>query len=175
MMPSITKFHEQTVSQAYTDDTCYRTGTQMDRQAVLIDICSYFSTWIILLGYPIFSCFTTDVSSSFIYSTISSTLWGGGSELHFYYPKHLFQAVVKFLTLSTFIWFGTICNSSFICTSQLVTMNDKVLYPHRYWDTINFFTKKKPNRKILSYYDSLGKCDQLVSVHSRYLPAVLPD
>lgn len=73
MMSSNTKFHKQPVCQACTDDTCYRTGTQMARQAVLIDICFYFSIWIILLGYPIFSCFTTDASSSFIYSTIPTT------------------------------------------------------------------------------------------------------
>lgn len=38
-------------------------SSKQTRQAVSFDICSCFSTWIILLGYPVFSCFSMDAIS----------------------------------------------------------------------------------------------------------------
>lgn len=63
---SNTEFCKQAVWQAHTADTYCRTGTWMDRQAFLIDICSYFSTRIILLGYLTFGCSRADARSPFI-------------------------------------------------------------------------------------------------------------
>lgn len=48
-------------------------SSKQPRQAVSFDICSCFSTGITLLGYPVFSCCSTDAISYLTYSSDLST------------------------------------------------------------------------------------------------------